>query len=613
MKPVAVVPGFFGSGLRVLENPDFPTWNGHIIWPPSRHIFPELKDRVLADGLDATDFGDAVGLFMDGLCPRGGVNDAEGVRMEPDKQHVRNTFEKFPPTKLPSEFWALGYEEGKNLEYIAYDWRLPPSVLQQRYNTWETFAQTVLGLDKQGTGVVLLGMSLGNLAVLYFLHYAERHYGRSWLDSHVHAVVQLGSPNLGSHQAVRGIIDALYDLPVPVEAVLATQRRMARSVAGGLWMVPRGEVAEQPSYYLRRGGVLLIKGFEVNVPDNESKAAGSVFLEFHVDWGEANAARGESSYLDADLVEASDGSFGFEDPGNYLQFGGPEALPDDATLKVVIKKRAFSGCEMIKWVSQHIGARTAYSIDCDLAECFESGKDAEGFALASMPLEGDSGSVRFWAKFLDFDSICSEWLGTRDLHPKGRGEECSMEVSVEHKTCDDIGYESVGGLEMMKMERLSEHQQWLSTYYQQDPLFDYAGNNDCPPINRLLTCAAVEVPTPCAWAVRLNTIYFNDLLDNRFVLDESAVLPDADDDWSISKGIISYPGDTVITKNSLLAVEAWGDKLDLTVVKVEKRSPGSRHGTELKDKRCMQAFKDLLAPSGDTTDESDASDGAGCF
>jgi len=616
MIPVVVVPGLFGSGLRVKECTSNPDFCDKILWPPGAGILPKLTSAVLADGIDADDFSNAMELFLNDLCPVDGANDFEGMEIITDAQHVRNTFEAFPPTKLPHAFWELGYKEGENLAYIPYDWRLPPSVLHTRYNLWGNMAKTIEELDK-GNGVALLAMSLGNNAILYFLNFAEKTYGREWLDEHVHAVVQCGAPNLGSPQAIRGITDAVFDLPVDIPPVLLTMRRMARSIAAGLWMAPRGITTQEPLFYLRRGGALLLKDMHAEI--NDLTACGfeseesATCIEFKVDWGEACASRAESGEVSTSLGQFKDGNLEFEDEAldDILQFGGPENLPEEATLQAMVDERLSAGQwgedlflnigrfskNIAKRVKKAVqgrnfqGFRRARSDPSNIASWFESEADDDGFVTVELPVRDkvtldERGKVTFEAKFLNFEGVCSEWLDGQSP--------ADAEVPVKHTECEDVVYEGTGMKQMLKAERLEDHLEWWKTYYEDDELFADTGECDCPPVNRLLAFAAVEVPTAAAWALRIRNANVANPLDTRFELDQDAVLSGASEDWSMNKGIINKPGDFVLPASSTCRVEAWQDKVDVTLIKLDKDSPGSRHGTEIKDERCWNALKELL-------------------
>jgi len=296
--------------------------------------------------------------------------------------------------------------------------------------------------------------------------------------------------------------------------------------------------------------------------------------------------------------------------------GGPENLPEEATLQAMVTERLSAGT----WATDfflHIGLfakniakrlkksmqgrnfqgfHRAKSDPMNIASWFESETDDDGFVTVELPLRDDQGKVTFKAKFLNFEGVCSEWLDGQSLSCG----EADTEVPVKHTQCEEVIYEGTGMKQMLKLERLEDHLRWWQTYYEDDELFDTTGESDCPPVKRLLAFAAVEVPTPAAWVVRIRNTNVSNPLETRFELDQDATLSGASEDWSMSKGIINKPGDVVVPASSTCHVESWQDKLDLTLIKLEKESPGSRHGTEIKDERCFNALKELLTVSAES-------------
>ena len=51
-----------------------------------------------------------------------------------------------------------------------------------------------------------MGHSMGNRTIQYFLTWAKRYFGQSWLDENVQGMIALGAPFLGATKVVRGLI-----------------------------------------------------------------------------------------------------------------------------------------------------------------------------------------------------------------------------------------------------------------------------------------------------------------------------------------------------------------------------------------------------------------------
>merc|ERR1719277_1972674 len=87
-----------------------------------------------------------------------------------------------------------GYEAGVDLDAATYDWRFAPGALQTRERYFDRMLvqlEQMAARSPVGDGVVLLGHSMGNKVIQYFLNYAEAKRGRGWLDRHVHTWLAL--------------------------------------------------------------------------------------------------------------------------------------------------------------------------------------------------------------------------------------------------------------------------------------------------------------------------------------------------------------------------------------------------------------------------------------
>ncbi|GLE04446.1 hypothetical protein PINS_up013388 [Pythium insidiosum] len=137
------------------------------------------------------------------------------------------------------EHFAL---EPSEIVVATYDWRLPPSRLQERDHFFlslkhkSTGASLVGGFQSSddccclsvehavathasGGGLVVIAHSMGNNVFRYFLawlqHEVGRNHWRRWIDRHVAAFFAIGAPLLGSPEALELITSGLSQgLPV---------------------------------------------------------------------------------------------------------------------------------------------------------------------------------------------------------------------------------------------------------------------------------------------------------------------------------------------------------------------------------------------------------------
>lgn len=98
---------------------------------------------------------------------------------------------------------AFGYEPGKNLRAMTYDWRCAISKLEERDQYFSRLKKEIVDLHRtSGREVVLMAHSMGCRIGHYFLHWITHTMGeakgKEWLDTHVHSFVPLAGPMAGA-------------------------------------------------------------------------------------------------------------------------------------------------------------------------------------------------------------------------------------------------------------------------------------------------------------------------------------------------------------------------------------------------------------------------------
>ncbi|CAI5734160.1 unnamed protein product [Hyaloperonospora brassicae] len=104
----------------------------------------------------------------------------------------------------------------------TYDWRLPPSKLQDRDKYFYALKKKIeytVELDGNNGGLVVIAHSMGNGVFRYFLEWLNDEVGRnnrqSWIDRHISAYFAVGSPLLGSAESLELISSGLTEgLPI---------------------------------------------------------------------------------------------------------------------------------------------------------------------------------------------------------------------------------------------------------------------------------------------------------------------------------------------------------------------------------------------------------------
>lgn len=158
---------------------------------------------------------------------------------------------------------GAGYTRGVNFDAVPYDWRVPPSVLEERdgYFTETMDRIEKLYADNDNTPVVLLCHSMGTKTGHYLLNFAEKRRGREWIDKHIHTYMPLGGPHIGAPsligQTFSGGLNPMLDPLLTIEERLI----FARSLGSGAWLMPTtlpANVAALPTIICRNEGALHI-------------------------------------------------------------------------------------------------------------------------------------------------------------------------------------------------------------------------------------------------------------------------------------------------------------------------------------------------------------------
>ncbi|XP_015968135.1 phospholipid--sterol O-acyltransferase [Arachis duranensis] len=134
---------------------------------------------------------------------------------------------------------------------VPYDWRLSPSMLEERdlyFHKLKLTFETAYKL--RGGPSLVFAHSLGNHVFRYFLEWlkleiAPKHYIQ-WLDQHIHAYFAVGAPLLGATETVEATLSGFtFGLPISE----GTARLMFNSFSSSLWMMPFSKYCRSNSNY----------------------------------------------------------------------------------------------------------------------------------------------------------------------------------------------------------------------------------------------------------------------------------------------------------------------------------------------------------------------------
>jgi len=520
--------------------------------------------------------------------------------------------------------------------------------------------QQVEHLNKDGSGVVLLGHSMGNKVVRYFLQYMCSKYGRGWLDQHIHTWLAAGALHLGASQAVRA---TLLGDTMGLGAFLSLEEGLAiaRSFGSSPWMFPLGEQAKD-LFYMRRQGTLEISGLFVKLPKcRKFTRSDQVSIAFEVAWGNGETARLRSTHaMSFDGRRAT-----FTEERNFFQFAGPEHLPDSATLVAVIRHTTYTDrCigHLVCRGSSYVGGSEAPVVtgtpslgsttEARIVDLLREGEaDPEGFVGIKLDMNAESmqdcgsffnlnqltrqhrGSIAFrlrwrsceelWPKSTmrrpseDSSSLIAPTLamGTRryrDGGSAGRTSTIQWEgkpaPELRHARLDDAQYDPVDCMQAFQLEGATLPIDVWRSLYEKDPLYDSKGSAEPPPIRRMLSVHGINIATEVIYALRLKTVRLDTRsLQTRFELDDDAKLVPGTSPYEMMGGIAyEMPnadrpsGDGVVPFDSMEHCKKWADSLELRVEHLEKGT----HREMLSDKRFHQVLLRALVPSSRKTGAS---------
>lgn len=164
---------------------------------------------------------------------------------------------------------GYGYVKGLNLDACPYDWRVPPSTLEERDGYFTKTMERIERMVEQcgGKPVVLLCHSMGGKCGHYLLNFVIEtkgpDEGRQWLDQHIHTYMPLGAAHIGVPAILATTFSA--ELNPAFDSLMTMQERMvfSRSLGSGVWLMPTTlpsfERNAPPAIMCKREGKLTIR------------------------------------------------------------------------------------------------------------------------------------------------------------------------------------------------------------------------------------------------------------------------------------------------------------------------------------------------------------------
>jgi len=231
LKPILLVPGICSSALEIWTSPwtsEDSAWQRELLWVcPSKMLSRNF--------------------FMQHMRLRDGWKDPLNIKVRPvEGLSGIDYLSRTPIVGVKSVVWDVlirhlgkrGYDN-KNLKACTYDWRIPPSKLEERDRQFTIMRLQIETLtEMNGKKVVLIAHSMGNLMCTYFLRWIKRLRGVEWIEKHIEDFISVAAPWLGSPQTVRAAVTGeRFGLPAALMAE-DMAREIGRNFGSVPWLFP---------------------------------------------------------------------------------------------------------------------------------------------------------------------------------------------------------------------------------------------------------------------------------------------------------------------------------------------------------------------------------------
>jgi hypothetical protein len=279
--PVLIIPGFMSSGLQIIKSSYKEAWEGKRVWLNLQSLGLEAmqfggRDLMTASRVEDTDEGAAeqtvlrnmwlqhMALADDMVSERAGiqVRNIEGLAgVDYLTPGALTNYVSYVFGPVIRALQAVGYQDGHNLDAAPYDWRLPPSKLEQRDQYFSRIIVQVelLHAKSNNTPVVLVCHSQGAKIGHYFLNFAKSVRGQAWLDRFIHTYMPVGGAHLGAPKALRSTVTGER---MGLDAFLSDSEALifGRSLGSGIGLIPKELLCEAPPVvYMRGDGAIEVK------------------------------------------------------------------------------------------------------------------------------------------------------------------------------------------------------------------------------------------------------------------------------------------------------------------------------------------------------------------
>ncbi|ETV96537.1 hypothetical protein H310_10248 [Aphanomyces invadans] len=244
--PVLLIPGYASTQLHAWRSERCSGLGhdvavGDRVWINLAHLIGQKECWLKCMSLRLEDQGDVSCKLRAGEGISSIAELAPGLVTGPMSIVWRNVIEAL------TDHFDLGPHQ---LMVASYDWRLPPSKLQERDHYFYTLQQKIEDavVQNKSPGIVVLAHSLGNNVFRYFLEWLRRQFDspaayQTWLDSHIASYFAVGAPFLGSAESIESLTSgSSVTLPLGRESL----RQLQVTFGSMQWMLPFPRAPDDP-------------------------------------------------------------------------------------------------------------------------------------------------------------------------------------------------------------------------------------------------------------------------------------------------------------------------------------------------------------------------------
>ncbi|XP_066493711.1 phosphatidylcholine-sterol acyltransferase [Tiliqua scincoides] len=231
--PVVLVPGCLGNQLEAkLNKPDVVNW---MCYRKTEDYFTLWLNLNMFLPLGVDCWIDNTRVIYNKTTQR--LTNAPGVDVRVPGFGKTHTVEYLDKSKLAGYLHTMvqhlvnnGYVRDQTVRAAPYDWRIGPNEQEDYYRNLKALVEEMH--DTYQKRVFILGHSLGNLHILYFL----LQQSQAWKDHYVQGFISLGAPWGGGVKATRVLASGdNHGIPIMSNIKLREEQRMTTTSP---WMFP---------------------------------------------------------------------------------------------------------------------------------------------------------------------------------------------------------------------------------------------------------------------------------------------------------------------------------------------------------------------------------------